>query len=141
MLGESPKKIVIVEDEWIVARDLKNSLIKLGYEVYAIASYGMEALESIKINSPDLILMDIKIKGEMDGIETAQRMRTLYDIPVILVTAYGDKETISKAVSSNASAYLIKPFKSRELQASIEIPLLRNENVGKISKKRRVKKK
>ncbi len=141
MLGESPKKIVIVEDEWIVAQDLKNSLIKLGYEVCAIASYGMEALESVKINSPDLILMDIKIKGEMDGIETAEKIKSTFNLPVIFLTGKPNEDFLQRAKKTEPCGYLVKPYNFSDLHATIEIALYKSELDKKITEIEKTQKK
>ncbi|BBD64452.1 PAS/PAC sensor hybrid histidine kinase [Nostoc commune NIES-4072] len=119
-------KILVVEDEAIVAKDLQLRLIKFGYTVPAIASSGEEAINKAVEISPDLVLMDIKLKGTMDGIEAAEEIYKRLDIPVIYLTAYADENTLTRAKITEPFAYLIKPFKERELQINIEITLTKH---------------
>lgn len=116
-------KILVVEDEIIIAEDLQRRLERLGYEVIGIATSGKEALEKIKEQLPDLILMDIVIHGETDGIETANNIKSLYDIPIIYLTAFSDDETLKRAKITEPFGYMIKPYRERELMVSIEISL------------------
>ena len=90
-------KILVVEDSSIVALDIQHSLQNLGYEVIGIASSGEEALKKVRKTLPDLILMDIKIDGKYDGIETAARIKENHDIPIIYLTAYSDQDTLTRA--------------------------------------------
>ncbi|MCC5657138.1 response regulator [Nostoc sp. XA010] len=119
-------KILVVEDEAIVAKDLQHRLIKFGYRVPAIASSPEEAINKAVEISPDLVLMDIKLKGSMDGIEAAEEIYKRLDIPVIYLTAYADENTLIRAKITEPFAYLIKPFKERELQINIEISLTKH---------------
>ncbi|MEH2435696.1 MAG: ATP-binding protein [Nostoc sp.] len=130
-------KILVVEDEAIVAKDLQLRLIKFGYTVPAIASSGEEAINKAVETSPDLVLMDIKLKGSMDGIEAAEEIYKRLDIPVIYLTAYADDNTLRRAKITEPFAYLIKPFKERELQINIEITLNKHglERQLKVNKK------
>ncbi|MEH1872809.1 hybrid sensor histidine kinase/response regulator [Nostoc sp.] len=130
-------KILVVEDEAIVAKDLQHRLIKLGYTVPAIASSGEEAINKAVEIAPNLVLMDIKLKGSMDGIEAAEEIYKRLDIPVIYLTAYADDNTLKRAKMTEAFAYLIKPFKERELQTNIEITLTKHslEKQLKVNKK------
>ncbi|MEH1937615.1 MAG: response regulator [Nostoc sp.] len=130
-------KILVVEDEAIVAKDLQYRLIKFGYTVPAIASSGEEAINKAVEISPDLVLMDIKLKGSMDGIEAAQEIYKRLDIPVIYLTAYADENTLERAKITEPFGYLLKPFKERELQINIEITLTKHglERQLKINKK------
>jgi len=126
----SPIKILIVEDELLIAKGLARKLEKLGYEVVAIVSSGRAALQKITEVIPDLILMDIVIKGEMDGIETTETIRKQYNIPVIYVTAYADDQTLTRAEETGSYGYLLKPFKEREVHATIKMALKKHqENV------------
>lgn len=118
-------KVVIVEDEVIVATQLRKRLETMGYTVPAIASSGRQALRTIAEVGPDVILMDIVLKGKMTGIEVAERTRAQFHIPVIFLTAYGDSETISQAKQTTPFGYLLKPFDSDTLRATIEIALYR----------------
>ncbi|MCC5629300.1 PAS domain S-box protein [Nostoc sphaeroides CHAB 2801] len=130
-------KILVVEDEAIVGKDLQYRLIKFGYTVPVIASSGEEAINKAIEISPDLVLMDIKLKGSMDGIEAAEEIYKRLDIPVIYLTAYADEKTLERAKITEPFAYLIKPFKERELQTNIEITLIKHglERQLKVNKK------
>jgi PAS domain S-box-containing protein len=116
-------RIMIVEDERIVAMDLAQTLGELGYDVAGMATRGEEAIELARRLSPQLILMDVRLAGEIDGITAAQAIRHERDVPVVYLTAHSDSETLRRAARSDASAYLVKPFKSPELRCVIEIAL------------------
>jgi PAS domain S-box-containing protein len=116
-------KILVVENEPLIARDLKMSLERLGYEVSAVASTYQDALISSQENRPDLAFMDINIDGNKDGIQTAKALKTHYDIPIIFLTSLKDLDIIQKAKESDPFGYLVKPFRSDDLQTSIEIAL------------------
>jgi two-component system cell cycle sensor histidine kinase/response regulator CckA len=118
--------LLIVEDEALVAADLGQLLAQLGFTVVGVASTGDEALRIAADKRPDLALMDIRISGAMDGVETAELIRSRYDIPVVYLTAHGDNATIDRAKLSRPYGYLLKPFKSSELRTVIEIALLRH---------------
>jgi signal transduction histidine kinase len=120
------EKILIVEDESIVALDLRYRLENLGYEVHDIAASGEEAIEKTAESAPDLILMDIRLIGEMDGVETASQIRARWGTPVIYITAYADEETIKRAKVTQPLGYLVKPFDDRDLHTTIEIALYRH---------------
>ena len=122
----STAKIFIVEDEAIVAESLNDQLEALGYIVTGKAPSGEEALRNIKNNLPNLVLMDIMLEGEMDGVETAQQIRELYGIPVIFLSAYSDSETLGRAKLTEPFGYLIKPYKDRELHTTLEITLYKH---------------
>ena len=117
------RKILIVEDEAVTSVMLEKTLNELGYDVVGSAFDGEEALELAKEKRPDLALMDIRIQGDMDGIETARQMYQLYDVPIIYLTAHSDDDTIKRAVESGPFGYLIKPFKERELYSNIEMTI------------------
>ncbi|MDF5731197.1 MAG: response regulator [Rhizonema sp. PD38] len=116
-------KILVVEDEGIVAKDLQNRLKKVGYIVPAIASTGVEAIHQAAEILPDLVLMDIKLKGDIDGIEAAWEIHNRWSIPIIYLTAYADDSTLERAKKTQPFGYLLKPFKERELYTTIEIAL------------------
>ena len=120
------ERILIVEDEGIVALDLANQLERLGYKVVGTAVEGPDALDQIAGLQPDLILMDIRLAGEMDGITVADVVRTEYQIPVVFLTAHSDDETLARAKLSEPYGYLIKPFDVRELRSVIEIALFKH---------------
>lgn len=130
--------ILVVEDEIIIAEDIQRKLKKMGYDVTAIVSSGEEAIKKVNENIPDLILMDIVIYGEMDGIETAGQIHSLFDIPVVYLTAYADEKTIERAKITEPFGYLIKPFKERELQITIEIALYKHEMEKKLKESERI---
>ncbi len=112
--------IMIVEDERIVALDLKQRLQTMGYVVKAMASAGHEAVEKAGAVRPDLILMDIHLANGMDGIEAAEHIRKLYHIPVIFLTAYADEGTLARAKVVKPLGYILKPFEEQELLTTIE---------------------
>jgi len=120
-------KILIVEDETIVAKDIEQSLRALGYQVLGIAVTGAAALQLAEEAAPDLILMDIKLKGEMDGIATAERIRKRFDLPVVLLTAFSDEGTLQRAKVTEPFGYLLKPFEERELHTSIQMALYKHQ--------------
>jgi PAS domain S-box-containing protein len=116
-------RILIVEDERITAEDLEEVLKDLGYEVTAVVSSGEEALHEAERNQPDLVLMDIRIRGDMDGTETARLLRERFDVPVVYLTAHADRDTLERAKHSQPLGYIVKPFHEAELHASVEMAL------------------
>jgi len=120
-------RILVVEDEAIVAKDVQSRLEGLGYAVPAIASSGEQAVRRAAATQPDLVLMDIRIKGEMDGVEAAGQVRDRFNIPVIYVTAYADDATLERAKITEPFGYILKPFETRELHCAIEMALYKHE--------------
>lgn len=120
-------KILIVEDEMIVAEEMADALRLLGYQVPAILPSGEQAIEIVSELQPDLVLMDINLQGDVDGIEAAETIRDSFQTPVVFLTAYADPKTLERAKATEPFGYLIKPFEERELQTTIEIALRRNE--------------
>lgn len=118
--------IMVVEDEAVVAMDIESQLRDMGYEVCCCVDNGHDAIACARSHQPDLVLMDIVIKGDMDGIETASHINRAVNIPVIFLTAYSDEDTIGRAVRSAAYGYLTKPFQGRELHAGIEVALYKS---------------
>lgn len=116
-------QILVVEDDGIVATDLENRLKKFGYSVPAIVSSGEKAISNIEEHRPDLVLMDVVLKGETDGIETAEIIRSRFGIPVIFLTAYADEERFQRAKLTVPFGYILKPFQDRDLKITIEISL------------------
>ena len=116
-------KILIVEDEAIIAMEIESQLQSLGYEVTSIVDTGEKAIEKAKEDKPNLILMDIRIKGEMDGIKAAEVIRNRFDIPVIFSTAYLDEERIERAKITMPFGYVLKPIQERDLRVTIEMAL------------------
>lgn len=123
----SRPKILIVEDDCIVAEDLQNSITKMGLAVAGIATSGAEALARVNEIRADLVLMDIVLKGAMTGIETAEQVRTLYNIPVVYLTAHSDGKIFEQAKKTGPFGYLLKPFDERELYVSIQIALYKHQ--------------
>ena len=120
-------RILIVEDESIVALDMQTRLQRLGYEVPSVASTGERALELAAEIRPDLVLMDIMLQGEMDGVEAADQIRERFSVPIIFLTAYSDEKTLQRAKIAGPFGYILKPFKERELHSTIEIVLRRHQ--------------
>lgn len=117
-------KILIVEDEAIIVKSLENRLSKAGYTIAGLASCGQEAIRLASICKPDIILMDIKLDGEMTGIEAAEEIHKSLSIPIIYLTSYSDDDTFQKAKITNPSAYLHKPFDGEQLQRIIDLTLM-----------------
>ena len=119
----SKARILVVEDEWLVAQGIAESLGELGYEVVGLAASGEETLRLAAEAHPDLVLMDILLQGDMDGIEAAEHLRRRFDLPVVFLTAYADPQTLGRAKVTEPYGYLLKPFEVRELHSIIEIAL------------------
>jgi signal transduction histidine kinase len=126
--------ILVVEDEWVTARDIKTSLEKLDYEVLGILSTGEEAIQKAIELRPDLVLMDIILQGKLDGIEAAQQIQLLCNIPVVFLTAYSDRETLQRASITQPFGYLVKPFENNVLNATIQIALSRQQATVELQK-------
>ncbi len=120
-------KIMIVEDEWITADDIKMSLQNLGYTVSSVASSGKEAIQKAGEDRPDLVLMDIVLKGEMDGIEAANQIRSRFNIPIVYLTAYADEKVLERAKITEPFGYIVKPFINEDLKIAIEIALYKHK--------------
>ncbi|MGQ9582138.1 MAG: PAS domain S-box protein [Thermoplasmatota archaeon] len=116
-------RVLVVEDERIVARDIKQRLEAMGYAVVSVASTGIQAILEAERHRPDLVLMDIVLNGGVDGVEAAQRITETFDIPVIYLTAYTDEETLQKVKLTEPFAYIVKPFTDQSLRINIEIAL------------------
>jgi DNA-binding NarL/FixJ family response regulator len=119
------RKILIAEDENIIAIDIKNILHRGGYTVLGIVSSGEEVLRKVQEERPDLILMDISLGGSLDGIETAEVLCNEYDIPVIYLSAFSDRETLQRAKITEPYGYLVKPFDSREIEIAIDMAFIK----------------
>ena len=119
-------QLLIVEDESLIALDLERRLIRAGYEVLGVADNHDDALMMFRSHQPDLVLMDVHVRGEVDGIQIAQTMGSLGDVPVIFLTAYADDETIQRAAETSPYGYLLKPFDDRTLAATITVALERH---------------
>jgi len=116
-------KILVVEDESIVARDIRNMLVGLGYEVTDVVAGARAAVQKAQENNPDIVLMDVMLQGEITGVEAAEQIYTTFSIPVVYLTAYADSTTVQQAKKTEPFGYIIKPFEERELQTTIEIAL------------------
>ncbi|KKH48920.1 response regulator [Methanosarcina sp. 1.H.A.2.2] len=116
-------KILIVEDQNIVALNIRNRLKNMGYTVPVTAISGEEAIRKTELTNPDLVLMDIMLKGDMDGIEATRIIKSRFSIPVIYLTAYTDIKTLERAKLTEPSGYISKPFKEEDLFSNIEMAL------------------
>lgn len=132
----SKTNILVVEDESIVSKDIQHSLNKLGYNVVGVASTGEKALELARSERPDIVLMDIMLKGDMNGIETAEIIRNELSVPVVFLTAYADESTLSKAKITEPYGYIIKPFKEIDLHTSIEMAIYKHGKEQEIIRER-----
>lgn len=128
--------VLVVEDESIVSKDIQHSLKKLGYNVVGAASTGEKAIELAHEANPDVVLMDIMLKGEMNGIQAAESIRQSLGIPVIYLTAYADEGTLAKAKVTEPYGYIIKPFKEIDLHTSIEMALYKHSKETEVRKER-----
>jgi PAS domain S-box-containing protein len=129
---------MIVEDERIIAEDIQRSLKNLGYKISSIASSGNKAIEDAEKYHPDIVLMDIVLKGDMDGIEAAGQIRLRFNIPVIYLTAYSDEKMLERAKITEPFGYIIKPFNERELHINIEIALYKYKMEKKLMESERL---
>ena len=127
-------KILIVEDEKIIAKDIADTLQKLGHTIVGIVSRGEEAIKFVSENKTELVLMDITLKGEMDGIETAGIINGSYNIPVVYITAHQDSDTIEKSKSTNPYGYITKPIDDKDLNSSINSAIYRYDSEQKLKK-------
>lgn len=123
----SKVKVFVVEDESIVSKDIQYSLKRLGYDVVGSASSGESSLIKIGECMPDIVLMDIMLKGAMNGIETAEIVKSEFKIPVIFLTAYADDATLDKAKITEPYGYIIKPFKEIDLHTAIEMAVYKKD--------------
>jgi len=118
-------RLLIVDDEGILARDLQTRLTNLGYDVPGIAETGEEAIAKAIELKPDLVLMDIVLRGDIDGIDTAEQLRIRFDIPSLFVTAYAGDTLIDRAKRAEPAGFLLKPINDRELRGAVEVALYR----------------
>lgn len=116
-------RIMVVEDEYVVAVDIQKALESLEYEVTAVVATGKGAIEKVEEIKPDLVLMDIVLKGEINGIETAGQIKSRFDIPVIYLTAFTSEEIVESAKTTEPFGYLVKPFNISNLRSAIEMAL------------------
>ena len=135
--NKRPARIMVVEDEAIVSLDIQGRLKALGYDIAGTASSGEQAILATPEMTPDLILMDIMLEGEMDGIDTASVINKNQDIPIIYLTAYADNDTLSRAKITEPFGYIIKPFEDRELNLTIEMALYKHRAESTLNENRR----
>ncbi len=128
--------IMVVEDESIVAKDIQQSLKRLGYNVVDVCNTGEAAIVSATEKRPDLILMDIMLKGEMSGIDAAEIVRDTLNIPIVFLTAYADESTLNRAKITEPYGYIIKPFKEVDLHTTIEMAIYKHDKVTEVKKER-----
>lgn len=126
--------IMIVEDDMIIAADISMQITKLGYHVCAIMPRGEDALLQIDHQKPDVILMDIGLKGDIDGVETAAEILNKYEIPVIFLTANSDPQTFNRAKATRPFAFITKPFEAIDLERSLELVISRLDKNGEEAK-------
>ncbi len=120
------ERILIVEDEKIIGLDLKRRLESFGYTVMGLIPEGEDAIILAQKEKPDIILMDIMLKGKLDGIEAAKKIHETSGIPVVFLTSYSDSETLQRAKEAEPFGYILKPFKERELLSTLEIALYKH---------------
>ena len=130
----STAKILIVEDEKVVAMSLESSLNSMGYDVCGTVDRGERAIAVASDNRPDLVIMDIKIKGEMDGIDTARQLRKKFHLPCIFLTAFSDQAILDRAKEVEPLGFIIKPFNGRELKSTMEIALFKAQMEKRLRK-------
>jgi len=123
-------RILVVEDEILVARELQSYLQRLEYEVVGIAVRASTVMQQVTETIPDLVLMDINLQGNQDGIELAGEIRDRFQIPVVYITAYSDDRTLERAKQTNPFGYVVKPFRSSDLRVAVELALFRRQAEG-----------
>jgi DNA-binding LytR/AlgR family response regulator len=132
---ENPLRILIVEDEMVIGANISLQLSRFGYEVTGIIPRGEEALVHVKENQPDIVLLDINLKGTIDGIQTAEMMQKEHDIPVIYLTANADDAHFDRAKTTHPYAFISKPYKSLDLKRAIELTANRLESASQTEAK------
>ncbi|MEM7162608.1 MAG: response regulator [Bacteroidota bacterium] len=132
----SKTNVLVVEDESIVSKDIQLSLEKLGYNVVGSADTGEKAISLATSLEPDVVLMDIMLKGEINGIEAAQSIKSEMSVPVIYLTAYADEGTLSRAKITEPYGYIIKPFKEIDIHTSIEMAIYKHNKEKEVRKER-----
>lgn len=120
-------QILIVEDEVITAMEIQSRLENAGYTVSAIVSSAEEAIAGLSSNRPDLVLMDIRLRGNLDGIQAAEAIRRRYDIAVVYLTAYADGETLQRAEATQPYGYIFKPFEERDIYTTVEMAIYKHK--------------
>jgi PAS domain S-box-containing protein len=128
----SKAKVLVVEDEGIVAKDIQSTLIQFGYDVPEVVSSGEEAIQATYRHDPDLVLMDIMIKGDLDGIDAAEIIHNQFNIPVVFLTAYSDEETLRRAKMTESYGFVSKPYEDKELFIATEFALYKHSMLKKM---------
>lgn len=128
--------VLVVEDESIVSKDIQHSLKKLGYNVVGSSATGEKAIDLALELKPDIVLMDIMLKGELTGIEAAEQIKAKLNIPVVYLTAYADEATLEKAKVTEPYGYIIKPFKEIDIHTSIEMAIYKHSKEREVQKER-----
>jgi len=126
IISSREPRALIVEDEALIAEELRDRLSRLGFSVIATVDSAEEGIAIATRNRPDLVLMDIRLKGEKDGVQAAQEIRQQVDIPIVYVTAYSDRLTVDRVKGSEHDGYILKPFHARELQSTIDVAMQRH---------------
>lgn len=118
-------RALIVEDEALIAEELRERLLRLGFIVIAAVSSGEEGVEIATRETPDLVLMDIRLSGDKDGVQAAREIREQVDVPIVYLTAHSDRRTVERANKTDHDGFILKPFLKRELHSTIEVALKR----------------
>jgi PAS domain S-box-containing protein len=135
-MSQRARRILVVEDQRLIAADIESTLARLGYAVVGSVPSGEEAIQKAGEVSPELVLMDIRLRGKMDGTEAAAIIRERFDIPIVFLTAYADEETIVRAKATAPFGYIVKPFNERELRAAVEVALYKHDTERLLSEER-----
>src|SRR5262249_28322745 len=130
-------RVCIVEDEMVVAKDIQTRLAQLGYTIVGHTGFGEEAVHLVQDLRPDLVLMDIRLQGTMDGVTAAEQIRSRFQLPVVYVTAYADEDTLCRARITEPFGYILKPFEERELRTVIEMALYKHQAERKLRESKR----
>lgn len=130
--SDSRAKVLVVEDELIIAKGIEKRLMAMGYEVTASVASGEEALAKVRETLPDIIMMDIHLQGSMDGVETAEKIRSFADIPIIYLTAYADPDSLARAKLTDPFGYIVKPFQDNTLRSAIEMGVYKHRMEGRL---------
>jgi len=125
-LNARKPRALIVEDEFLIAEELRERLSRLGFSVIAAVDSAEEGIAIATRDRPDLVLMDIRLKGEKDGVQAAKEIRQEVDVPIVYVTAYSDLPTVSRVKESEHDGYILKPFHARELQSTVAVAMQRH---------------
>ena len=121
------QRILVVEDEAIIAYDLERTLQRLGYDVPEVVAEGEAAIEAAARHAPSLVLMDIKLRGALDGVDAARAIRERLEMPVVFLTSHSDVATLSRAAAAQPQGYVMKPFVERDLHVAIEVAIRKHE--------------